>query len=735
MCSYYKFIILAVIFINIAESAIVNDEVLVYTVATEETDGFQRYLQTARQYGILPTVLGMGEEWKGGENIRQQAGGGWKVNLFRDALKKQTTEDDQDKIVLFTDGYDVIFLSKMQQILDAFKKTEARILFGAESACWPDQSLAKDYPQVTHGKPYLNSGLYMGYISDILQLLERETIEDAQDDQLFFTKAYLDETFRNKHKFKLDHNSEIFQNLNGATSEIEIYPDEGKESTNFIVKNFLTQTQPLILHGNGPSKIALNALANYAAQAWTPQEGCLHCKDGHMDFEDTADHKMPIVYLAVFVEQATPFLTEQLQKINSLHYPKKRMHIFIHNNLKYHQDLIKQFIDFHKNDYLSIKEVKSEDGINEWAARDLSLDQCLLKNCDFYFSIDGIAHLDNPHTLRLLIEQNRTIVAPLLVRPKKAWSNFWGALTTDGFYARSNDYMDIVHNTKRGLWNVPFITNCYLVNATLLRKYDRTKIHYSRGNLDADMAFCANIRDLDIFMYVSNRIDFGHLINPESFDTTLAVPDMYQIFDNQQDWEERYIHKEYPEAFNVEKKPKQPCPDVYWFPVVTRKFCNDLIQMMESFGKWSSGTNDDNRLQGGYEAVPTRDIHMNQVGWEPHWLYFLQQYIRPLQELVFTGYFHDPPRSMMNFVVRYRPDEQPSLRPHHDSSTYTINIALNEINVDYEGGGCKFLRYNCSVVDTKPGWVLIHPGRLTHFHEGLLVTKGTRYIMISFVDP
>lgn len=38
----------------------------------------------------------------------------------------------------------------------------------------------------------------------------------------------------------------------------------------------------------------------------------------------------------------------------------------------------------------------------------------------------------------------------------------------------------------------------------------------------------------------------------------------------------------------------------------------------------------------------------------------------------------------MNFVVRYRPDEQPSLRPHHDSSTYTINIALNTPLVDYE---------------------------------------------------
>ena len=38
----------------------------------------------------------------------------------------------------------------------------------------------------------------------------------------------------------------------------------------------------------------------------------------------------------------------------------------------------------------------------------------------------------------------------------------------------------------------------------------------------------------------------------------------------------------------------------------------------------------------------------------------------------------------MNFVVRYRPDEQPDLKPHHDSSTYTINLALNRPGIDYE---------------------------------------------------
>lgn len=34
--------------------------------------------------------------------------------------------------------------------------------------------------------------------------------------------------------------------------------------------------------------------------------------------------------------------------------------------------------------------------------------------------------------------------------------------------------------------------------------------------------------------------------------------------------------------------------------------------------------------------------------------------------------------------MRYKPDEQPLLVPHHDASTFTINIALNSKGVDYQ---------------------------------------------------
>jgi hypothetical protein len=49
----------------------------------------------------------------------------------------------------------------------------------------------------------------------------------------------------------------------------------------------------------------------------------------------------------------------------------------------------------------------------------------------------------------------------------------------------------------------------------------------------------------------------------------------------------------------------------------------------------------DARIEGGYESVPTRDIHLKQLDLEETWLEFLDGYVMPLQESVFVGYAHD----------------------------------------------------------------------------------------------
>lgn len=47
----------------------------------------------------------------------------------------------------------------------------------------------------------------------------------------------------------------------------------------------------------------------------------------------------------------------------------------------------------------------------------------------------------------------------------------------------------------------------------------------------------------------------------------------------------------------------------------------------------------DKRITGGYETVPTDDIHMKQIGYEKEWLHFLREFISPVTLKVFSGYY------------------------------------------------------------------------------------------------
>lgn len=105
--------------------------------------------------------------------------------------------------------------------------------------------------------------------------------------------------------------------------------------------------------------------------------------------------------------------------------------------------------------------------------------------CEFYFSLDADSVITNQQALRILIEENRLltqlsqrapivpreppapslgmglassqpspspvrrkVIAPMLSRHGKLWSNFWGALSPDEYYARSEDYVELVQRKR-----------------------------------------------------------------------------------------------------------------------------------------------------------------------------------------------------------------------------------------------------------------------------------------------
>lgn len=105
-------------------------------------------------------------------------------------------------------------------------------------------------------------------------------IKNKDDDQLYFTKAFLDANLRKNLKIKLDYECDIFQNLNGASSDVRILFNEA--TGEYFVKNILTDSVPSLIHGNGPSKVLLNNFGSYVAGAFKHNE-CQLCLENKLD--------------------------------------------------------------------------------------------------------------------------------------------------------------------------------------------------------------------------------------------------------------------------------------------------------------------------------------------------------------------------------------------------------------------------------------------------------------------
>lgn len=713
----------------ILSKAKTDPELVLVTVATDRTDGFNRFTRSANIYGYNLEVFGLDQKWRGG-NMEAGEGGGHKINLLKEGLQKY--QNANNTLLMFTDSYDVILNAPPSELIAKFLEMQSNVIFSAEDFCWPDRSLASQYPPVAHGYKYLCSGGYIGWAQSVYELVSMMEIGDTDDDQLYFTKILLSEG--PARGITLDHQATIFQNLHGNNEDLELVSVHNH--TEMRVHNRKFETHPVVIHGNGPSKDYLSHLGNYIAKSYNFDTGCLSCKEDMITLEEGKEDEWPVLLVGVFISTATPFMKAFLARLDQQNYPKNRIHLFLHNHEPFHKSLVDSWITKHTPEYASVEYHDSDEFLPPEDARNMALRHCTAVKCDLYTSIDACVTLTNRDTFKLLIEQNRTMLTPMLSKHQKLWSNFWGAVGKDGYYKRSADYIDIVKKQKLGVWNSPYVTNIYMVRAFVL---DQLPVNpYPSDGIDTDIIFAQAFRKKGLFMYVTNLHHFGYLKEMDTFTTTYKHNDMYQLFDNRLDWEDEYLHPDFLNYLDPKSKQEMPCPDVYWFPFLSENFTTALIEECEHFGKWSGGGHEDKRLSGGYENVPTVDIHMNQIGFEKHWLAMLKDYISPMVTRNYPGY-NSYAHAIMNFVVKYTLSGQYYLRPHHDASTFTLNIALNRggLDADYQGGGVRFLRYNCTVSgeDLRVGWSLMHPGRLTHYHEGLLLKGGTRYIMVTFVDP
>lgn len=76
--------------------------------------------------------------------------------------------------------------------------------------------------------------------------------------------------------------------------------------------------------------------------------------------------------MAVFIEQATPFMEDFLQQLYEIDYPKGKIHLLLRNNVEYHETEVDDFFQLHSKQYATAKRIKPSDFISEAEARNIA---------------------------------------------------------------------------------------------------------------------------------------------------------------------------------------------------------------------------------------------------------------------------------------------------------------------------------------------------------------------------
>lgn len=648
-----------------------SEDITVITVATDFNDSCKRYRESCMRYGVKPIILGLGEKWKGGD-MAKGPGGGQKVNY----LKKYLENVKDNKLIIFTDSYDVIMNNNINILRENYKQFNKKVVFASEKFCWPDESLSVYFTNEKYENKYLNSGLFIGYTDDIKKILEND-IFDYEDDQLYYTKSFL--KYKEYNFVELDYENKLFYCLSGQESLCNL-----NESANCVLIN---NNRPNFIHGNGgnSTKIYFNNIITNTCFGYNSTYGIENKSNSN-------NNKI----IAIIEELSDNNISEKLlnEVLNQSYNIEKIIVYKVNNNNLNIDNIEKNIIILNKSDEFWVD-------INKYLENEEYDKIFYLKS-----NLDNL----NSDTLLDLNNENLKCIAPLINSKNSLYSNFWGDVSNKGYYKRSINYFDILDRKKIGVFNVPYISSCLLLDKVYIdNKWTSTNLFN-----DKDIELCYQIRKSNNFMHLINKKIYANFKDTDNF----------TIFDyKNSNWESKYINKD----FKIEEL-KYDVNKLYLF---TKDFCKEVIEIAELKNIWSKGGDSyyDPRINN-VEPYPTKDVQLKELNLEDMWQFVMKKYIKPFVKEKFN---YNTKETNINFIVKYSLDKegQRKLDPHHDSSTYTINVCLNN---EFQGGGCRFVRQNYDICNKDIGSLILHPGKLTHYHQGLEIFEGTRYLLVSFVN-
>jgi hypothetical protein len=177
------------------------------------------------------------------------------------SLLKAIENLPRHEIVLCTDGYDVLYLSGEQDIREAFLSLRSPVVFSGERASVHHLLSTEKYLKGRFGVapyPFLNSGLIMGevgYLIDMLEYINNSSFQRVkrkfeEDSKSGFRGHFNDQTLfgeyaaTHPHIAKPDWNASLFWT---AARECQSF-DEIFQIHNGRVKNRYSGTSPAVIH-------------------------------------------------------------------------------------------------------------------------------------------------------------------------------------------------------------------------------------------------------------------------------------------------------------------------------------------------------------------------------------------------------------------------------------------------------------------------------------------------------
>ncbi|XP_041986273.1 glycosyltransferase 25 family member isoform X2 [Aricia agestis] len=248
--------------------------------------------------------------------------------------------------------------------------------------------------------------------------------------------------------------------------------------------------------------------------------------------------KWPTVGISVLVRNKAHTLPYFLSCLWNLDYPKNRMYIWIYSDLNEDDsnDIIEEWTKNYASEYNNVfattnntRDETQMEKLSDWSLehfqhviqlREKALELGRNMWADYLFMIDADVFLLEPSTLKILVNKNEAIVAPMLFSDG-LYSNFWCGMTDSYYYKRTDDYKPILERKNIGCHEVPMVHTAVLISmrdtTSDLLTYVPQKIDNYDGPEDDIIAFAMNAKYHGIPLKICNDHVYGYVPVPADF--------------------------------------------------------------------------------------------------------------------------------------------------------------------------------------------------------------------------